>query len=944
MTFWNGKFIGVSLLLACCCCPPTAASPDKNVIRSASEYDYPPLAIVRPDGQPDGFSVEMLREAAKAMGLDVQFTVGPWSQLKRELAGGKLDVLPLVGRTPERERVYDFTLPYLTLHGAVLVRAGDSRVKNVADLRDKEVIVMRGDNAEEYALRNHVAGKLVAVDTYEEALRQLASGRGDAVIAQRLMALQLIKDCGIKGLKVLELPLIDFRQSFCFAVKEGDKDLLSTLNEGLAVVIANGTLARLQAKWLGPLEQEGHVPRTMYYIAASSIALLLLVSLGAWLWQASLHRKVEERTRQLREREAEITALNAGLESTVQQRTADLRGAVESLRKSEERFRCIVESTTDAVVVWDRRHVCLYANQPAVDANQLSREEFIGGELSALLPRRPEVAAAWAARIDQVFVDGKPLGVSDAFTYEGTTTYSESTLSPLRDGDGQVFAVGVVYRNVTERKTAEVELRKAMEAAEVANRTKSEFLANMSHEIRTPLNSIMGFTEILRDSQVEPWLAKQYLDNIISSGKTLLTLINDILDISRVEAGKLEVKEGVVALRAMLKDMKMMFAPLAWRKRLEFKLELEAEVPERIVTDEARLRQILLNLLNNAIKFTDSGHVKLSAGARRLDSGRTSLTFNVEDSGIGIAAAKLEEVFKPFEQVCDQRRQRQGSGLGLAISKRLAELMRGRLSVSSVTGKGCVFTLTFDEVACVTMDADAAMDAKPDGRLRFHDATVLIVDDVEFNRKLLRGYLNGNDVGMFESCNGKEAVEMVKSCGPDLILMDVKMPIMGGIEATAAIHALPGWERVPVIAVSASTMKEDRELYGKVFDGVLSKPISRLELYSMLKRFLPHDIVPAAMAVEAPRTEPATPGVSTSLASLVKLTLVPCWQNHDGMSTDELERFAILAISMGGEHGCEALRRWGEDLRRAAISFDLGAAERCLADFPKLLDLLENQQ
>jgi len=216
-----------------------------------------------------------------------------------------------------------------------------------------------------------------------------------------------------------------------------------------------------------------------------------------------------------------------------------------------------------------------------------------------------------------------------------------------------------------------------------------------------------------------------------------------------------------------------------------------------------------------------------------------------------------------------------------------------------------------------------------------------VVDDLEFNRKLLLGYINAKGIAKLEAVNGEEAVEMAKSRGPDLVLMDVKMPVMDGLEATAAIHALPGMEHVPVIAISASAMREDVELYGKVFDGVLCKPVSRLDLYSMLRRFLPHELVPAtAGARAAPPPSPAPDG-KAGLPELAARTLTSRWQAREGMSTDELKRFGRLAESMGAEHGCGALRDWGGELFRAASSFDIAATGRCLDSFPKLLELSE---
>lgn len=231
----------------------TAEAAD-HPIHAASEDDYPPYCIVNERGEADGFSVELLRAALKAMGHEVDFRIGPWDQVKKMLATGEVQVLPLVGRTPEREPLYDFTFPYLTMHGTIVVRDGETGIRSLDDLAGRQVAVMGGDNAEEFLRRVETGAEIVTTETFEVALKELADGRHDAVVIQRLVALQLIKKAGLTNLRMIDEPLNDFEQSFCFAVREGDKRLLEVLNEGLSLVIANGTYRSLHAKWFGPIE------------------------------------------------------------------------------------------------------------------------------------------------------------------------------------------------------------------------------------------------------------------------------------------------------------------------------------------------------------------------------------------------------------------------------------------------------------------------------------------------------------------------------------------------------------------------------------------------------------------------------------------------------------------------------------------------------------------
>jgi ABC-type amino acid transport substrate-binding protein/two-component sensor histidine kinase len=235
-------------------CTVEAAETAEHPIHAASEDDYPPYCIINERGEADGFSVELLRAVLNVMGHEVDFRIGPWDQVKKMLATGAVQVLPLVGRTPEREPLYDFTFPYLTMHGTIVVRADETAIRTLDDLAGRRVAVMDGDNAEEFLRRIDTGAEIVTTDTFEVALKELADGRHDAVVTQRLVALQLIKKAGLTNLRMIEEPLNDFEQSFCFAVREGDKKLLEVLNEGLSLVIADGTHRRLHTKWFGPIE------------------------------------------------------------------------------------------------------------------------------------------------------------------------------------------------------------------------------------------------------------------------------------------------------------------------------------------------------------------------------------------------------------------------------------------------------------------------------------------------------------------------------------------------------------------------------------------------------------------------------------------------------------------------------------------------------------------
>lgn len=428
----------------------------------------------------------------------------------------------------------------------------------------------------------------------------------------------------------------------------------------------------------------------------------------------------------------------------------------------------------------------------------------------------------------------------------------------LRDKHDKVIGLLGICTDITERKQIEKDLLKAKDEADAANLAKSEFLANMSHEIRTPLNAVLGFCELL-ERRLKDDKSASYLKNIQSSGDALLKLINDILDLSKVEAGKLSLQYSTVDLHHLCYDMQTLFQHKIEEKGLSFKLDIPKNLPTNLILDPTRIRQILVNLIGNATKFTTIGYIRLAVDYEYCDESKAAinLTIKVEDTGIGIPEAEQSKVFEAFEQMEGQKNsQYGGTGLGLAISLKLAKMMNGTLAVSSAHAEGSSFTLNIPEV-----ELSLEINIKPKQNclsetVIFEPAKVLIVDDIDFNRELLTGFLEPFELEIAEAQNGKEALEKAVSFEPDIILLDMKMPEMDGYEVARRLQADSDLKQIPIIAITASALKDDQDLIHELCDAYLAKPVSFKALVEELMNYLKYTIDESK--IEETKTNPQT--------------------------------------------------------------------------------------
>ncbi|MGI0488245.1 PAS domain S-box protein [Pantanalinema rosaneae CENA516] len=509
--------------------------------------------------------------------------------------------------------------------------------------------------------------------------------------------------------------------------------------------------------------------------------------------------------------------------------------AEEALQAANAEMRALFAAMEDLVLVRDIQGRCRKIFTPkATGLLYRPIAETLNKTLYDILPA--ETATAFMGYLRQALQTQQTVKAEYCLTIRDRLTWFSASVSPI-DTESVVWVV----RDITDRKTAEVELQQAKEAAEVANRAKSEFLANMSHELRTPLNGILGYAQILKRTKTLPASFHQGIDTIYQCGEHLLTLINDVLDLSKIEARRLELHLNEFHLPNFLKAIADIFHLRAEQKGISFIYEELTALPTAIRGDEQRLRQVLINLLSNAIKFTDHGGVAFKVGIipPSPSSSPSRLRFQIEDTGIGIASEDLADIFLPFQQVGDRRRMYEGTGLGLSISRKLVEMMASELQVSSVLGQGSTFWFELDVVAAPGWRDPTRPRSREIIGYRGRRRTVMVVDERPENRAVLVNLLAPLGFELIEAVNGLDSLEKAAQFKPDIIFMDLVMPVMDGFEATRRLRRSPETQDIVIIAASASAFEHDQQASLNVgCDAFLSKPIRVKELLAMLERLL----------------------------------------------------------------------------------------------------------
>jgi len=620
---------------------------------------------------------------------------------------------------------------------------------------------------------------------------------------------------------------------------------------------------------------------------------------------------------------------------------------ITEMKRATERLKLTqfsVDQIADAAYWMIKDASIFYVNEEACRASKYTREELLQMKVHDIDPLFPE--AIWKDHWSEV-KEKKRLRIESIHKAKDGREYPVELMVNFVELN-DIEYICAFARDITFRKQNEENLKNAKERAEQANKTKSEFISNISHEIRTPLNSIIGFSEMLTGHLEDPKL-KEYAASIRSAGDSLLMLINDILDLSKIEAGRIDITPEPVDLKAVITEISQVFAVKLAKKNLDFIIDVDDDVPAFLMLDKVRIRQVLFNLIGNAVKFTPSGYIRLVVHILDVDrdDNKYNLQIKVEDSGIGIDKASHETVFDSFVQLDNQADSgTEGTGLGLPITRRLVEMMNGKIHLHSAVGSGSSFIIDLpglDKASSHDEDENPSKDKCAD----LHGIRVLLVDDSTINRMFVRDNLINCGVIVEEAVNGKHALDKISEFSPDLILLDIMMPVMDGYEAIIKIRKNPATAGLPVLALTALAMKDDIErIKTSGFDDFLIKPFHIEELYEKITSLQLYErksdkktMTPAIMEVLSDMDY--LQGLIKAIEH-IEQQLMPLWETAvDLKEFKTIRNFAESIHHLGSELEIHLLADYGDKLLMFCDNYDIEKIDANLAVFPEYLSKMK---
>lgn len=666
--------------------------------------------------------------------------------------------------------------------------------------------------------------------------------------------------------------------------------------------------------------------------------------------QAEIHKKNTDRknvyTQKHRLKNGEFHAVevfsalmefnNKELIYIIVQDISQRKKAIEALRESESKKLALLKIMPDLIFVLNKKgeFVDVYTDQP--DRIGIPPQRLLGKRCEQVFPE--ELSMTIKEKLD-IAIKTREVQSFEYRYKRDLRKYIFEEIRIISTGDNEVL---VIMRDITEGKQAQLRLKKAMEEAREANSVKSAFIANISHEIRTPINSILGFSDLLA-AELKTESQRKNIESIKNSSKTLLNLINDILDLSKIEAGKMTVKYHDVKLSSIAEEIENIFLLKVIPKDLQYITKIDKSVPDVIRFDEIRLKQILMNLVSNAIKFTDTGTVRVEIKATNKYSREyveyVDLQISIEDTGIGIKKENLDLIFEAFKQQDEQdARKYGGTGLGLTITKRLVKLLKGRLEVVSELGTGSKFTLYFPEVE---VSRHGYVDTKKSDNIKigqyiFKPACILIADEDKNNSEVIRNIFRYSNMEFLLAKSGKHAIKLIKTKKPDLALLDMNMPEIDGLEVAKYIKTNSNFKDITAIGVSASPLTYNTDIRSVYLDDFVSKPLNLNILLRKLVKFLEieDDVITSVMDGKAVKNLTLKGELLKRFISARNTEILPAIIRMSNTSSfRDYENFGKVLVRIGEELDITRLSLIGSAINQAVKTFDLESLAKLVADY-----------
>lgn len=905
----------------------------KGSIRMCVDPDWMPLEGLDQNLNHIGITADILKEVMRNSGLVLQLVpTKSWQESVDFAKKRQCDIFSLAMQTPERLEYMNFTRPYVSFPFVIATLSKEFFIENLKSLSGKKLAMLAGYATVEIIADDYPDIDIVEVNSLLDGIQMVRSGEVYGYVDALPPLASAIQKEGMTDIRITGKFDIEYALS---VATRNDEPLLRDIMQKALDSVDSETIQAIYNRWLA-IHYDARVDYSLLYKVIAGFVVLAL--LGYW-------------------RHVELRRINKTIEKQNRQ-----------LQEAYEKYSWLAENMDDVVWVMDVHGKFIYVSPSVEKLRGYTPEEVMAQRFEDAIcegsPRRvKDGMAAGLAAVQRGETPSLELIRVEQPCRDGSTVWTEINARLVVDEDNDEMRFIGLTRNITETLAYEKELEKlalndrlSKEKAEAANRAKSIFLANMSHEIRTPMNAVIGFSDLL-SSFITDEQQKNYLEAIRNAGKSLLTLINDILDLSKIEAGKLSIQYEPVSPAAIVKEISQVFQLAVSQKKLDFIVDVDERLPPFLELDETRLRQVLFNLIGNAVKFTDAGMIRLTVKhmGNSPDPEKIDLMISVEDTGIGVRPEQQRTIFDAFKQQDGQStRKYGGTGLGLAITKRLVEMMKGRITLESQPGRGSRFEITLMDVrvASKKMPPDPFPEPLGVGADRFEFATVLVVDDVQSNRDLIRETLLRCGLEILEAVNGAQALHLVEETDPALILMDIRMPVMDGYETTRKIRENPDTADIPIIALTASVSARSKEtMMEKGFDDFLAKPIVMDDLMTVLSNFLTVETKALPVAENQVKTVPGTtfqPKEITNIPELVTILerdiLSQLTDFKKAMEIDKVEHVVWQLRELSQRHHYRELKEYANHLNEAVMSLDFDQIEHLLDRFPNLYNQLKEEQ